>query len=271
VSADAGVEDVVAALRALGLGFMTAIIGLMAIRDVSLADAKQLVHDSAAFASNREERVVDIMGGDACCGHENLDEPTHRRTLEVCPVPARAGISCASEDIEAELWSIHAQDAVEATSTSALSLVGSSAMPSRVRNRSAMRTDGWNPATASSEMPAITNHPALGKPVGCHDMARNVYKAGAQRPPRVLNTSATPPYSPRLAGSMSLAWNAQPAPEKYNSAPVTATCPSQTRKIVTNPAVLWVAMVIRQEATKKTPAMRTERSASEIVLTPREV
>jgi hypothetical protein len=56
VSADAGVEDVVAALRARGLGFMTAIIGLMAIRDVSLADAKQLVHASAAFASDREER-----------------------------------------------------------------------------------------------------------------------------------------------------------------------------------------------------------------------
>ena len=40
---------------------------------------------------------------------------------------------------------------------------------------------------------------------------------------------------------------------------------------MTKPAVLWVAIVIRQESTKKAPEMRAERRASERVPTPREV
>jgi hypothetical protein len=54
--ADADVEAVTAALRAHGVGFMSAIAGLMTIKNIELGDAKWLVHGSAAYADTREDR-----------------------------------------------------------------------------------------------------------------------------------------------------------------------------------------------------------------------
>lgn len=53
---DADVEAVLSALRARGLGFIRAIMGLMAITGVPLRDAKWMVHASAAYGEGRQAR-----------------------------------------------------------------------------------------------------------------------------------------------------------------------------------------------------------------------
>lgn len=49
-------ETILGALHDHGLGFLAAIIGLRAIKDVSLSDAKHIVHASAAYADARGDR-----------------------------------------------------------------------------------------------------------------------------------------------------------------------------------------------------------------------
>src|SRR5690348_11564212 len=56
VGHDAEVYQILDALHHRELGFMTAIVGLMAIKDVSLADAKWLVHTSSAYVDTRADR-----------------------------------------------------------------------------------------------------------------------------------------------------------------------------------------------------------------------
>src|SRR5687768_552161 len=68
---------------------------------------------------------------------------------------------------------------------------------------------------------------------------------------------------------MSSASNDQLAADRYSSAPVTVTCPSQTSAIVTQPTVSWVASVIRQESTKNDDESRIALSAVGTSLTPR--
>jgi hypothetical protein len=53
---DADADAVVAGLHSRGLGFLQCILGLMAIKGVSLSEAKCLVHPSPALADTRAGR-----------------------------------------------------------------------------------------------------------------------------------------------------------------------------------------------------------------------
>lgn len=53
---DPDADVVIAALHALGLNFIQCMEGLVAIKDVSLADAKRLVHSHKALADSRDNR-----------------------------------------------------------------------------------------------------------------------------------------------------------------------------------------------------------------------
>ena len=70
---------------------------------------------------------------------------------------------------------------------------------------------------------------------------------------------------------MSSAWKAHEADPMASSAPVTATWPSQTRKMVRNPRVSWVTSVIAHAATKNALLHHTRRNASRTLRTPLDV